>query len=191
VSVSLRAVDDAQGRNNGYAQAEDDGTFRMQGVTPGVFRVSVFNLPENTYVKTINFGGQDVNGKDLDLTSGTGGEMQIQLAPNGAEVTGVVRDADGKGLPGAIVQICDKNGEVAKTASTDQNGAFDLKGLAPGEYKTFAWEDRGDGVISDPDFRKTFESKATVVTLAEKSHENIEPTLITKEVMEVEAAKIR
>ncbi len=189
--VSLRSVDDAQNRNYGYAQAEDDGTFRMQGVTPGVFRVYVFSLPENTYVKAINFGGQDVNGKDLDLTAGSGGEMQILLAPNGAEVTGVVRDADGKGLPSAIVQICDKNGEVAKTANTDQNGAFDLKGLAPGEYKTFAWEDRGDGIISDPDFRKSFESKATVVKLLEKSHENIEPTLIAKDAMEVEAGKLR
>jgi hypothetical protein len=102
-----------------------------------------------------------------------------------------VRDADGKGLPSAIVQICDKGGEIAKTLNTDQNGGFDLKGLAPGEYKTFAWEDRGEGVISDSDFRKSFEGKATVVKLAEKSRENIEPTLITKDAMEVEAAKIR
>jgi hypothetical protein len=75
-NVSLRAVDVAMNRGYGYAQAEDDGTFRMQGVIPGVFRVNVFNLPENAYVKAINFGGQDVNGKDLDLTSGSGGEMQ-------------------------------------------------------------------------------------------------------------------
>ena len=107
------------------------------------------------------------------------------------EVTGTVRDAGGKAVPGAIVQLCDKSGESVKAANTDQNGAFDLKGLAPGEYKTFAWEDRGDGVISDPDFRKTFESKSTTVKLSEKSRENIEPVLITKDAMEIEAAKIR
>jgi hypothetical protein len=81
----------------------------MQGITPGVVRVSVFTLPENTYVKSINFGGKGVNGKDLDLTASAGGEMQILLAPNGAEVTGTVRNANGKGLPSVIVQICDKN----------------------------------------------------------------------------------
>jgi uncharacterized surface anchored protein len=191
LNIYFRSVDDSLNRSTAYGQVNDDGTFRMQGVIPGVVRVIVSNLPENTYVKAITFGGQDVNGKDLDLTSSGGGEMQILLAPNGAEVTGTVRDADGKGLPSAIVQICDKSGEVMKTANTDQNGAFDLKGLAPGEYKTFAWEDRGDGVISDPDFRKSFESKATVVKLIEKSHENIEPALISKDAMEVEAAKIR
>lgn len=190
-SVQFRGVDDPISSSASYAQANDDGTFRMQGVTPTVVRASVNGLPENTYVKSIVFGGQDVKGKDLDLTSGSGGTLEIVISPNGAEVTGVVRDADGKAVPSAIVQICDKNGEVAKSANTDQNGTFDLKGLAPGEYKTFAWEDRGDGVITDPDFRKAFESKATVVKLSEKSRENIEPLMITKDAMEVEATKIR
>lgn len=191
-SVQLHNTDDPMmSPSAGYAQSNDDGTFRMQGVTPSVVRVSVYGLPDNTYVKSIGFAGQDVNGKDLDLTSGAGGEMEIVVSPNGAEVTGVVRDADGKAVPSAIVQIYDKSGELAKSATTDQNGAFDVKGLAPGEYKTFAWEDRGDGIISDPDFRKSFESKSTAVKLAEKSRENIEPLLITKDAMEVEAAKIR
>jgi protocatechuate 3,4-dioxygenase beta subunit len=190
-SVQFRGVDDPMSPGVAYAQANDDGTFRMQGVTPSVVRVSVYGLPENTYVKSIVFGGQDVKGKDLDLTSGSGGTLEIAISPNGAEVTGTVRDADGKAVPSAIVQVCDKSGEIAKSANTDQNGAFDLKGLAPGEYKTFAWEDRGDGVITDPDFRKSFESKATIVKLSEKSRENIEPLLITKDAMDVETAKIR
>ncbi len=172
-----------------YAQSNDDGTFRVNGLVPGVYRLNVNGLPDNSYVKAITFGGQDVAGKDLDLSNSSGGEMQIVVSPNGAEVTGTVRDADGKAVPSAVVQICDKSGEVSKTANTDQNGAFDLKGLAPGEYKVFAWEDRGDGIVADPDFRKAFESKATVVKLSEKSHENIEPLMIAKAAMDVEAAK--
>ena len=190
-SIQFRPTDDPMSPGVAYANANDDGTFRMQGVTPSVVRVTVYGLPETTYVKSITFGGQDVNGKDLDLTSGSGGSMEVVISPNGAEVTGTVRDADGKPVPSAIVQICSKSGELAKSANTDQNGAFDVKGLAPGEYKTFAWEDRGDGIITDPDLRKAFESKATVVKLSEKSHENVEPLLITKEAMETEAAKIR
>jgi Carboxypeptidase regulatory-like domain len=190
-SIQFRPTDDPMSPGVAYANANDDGTFRMQGVTPSVVRVTVYGLPETTYVKSITFGGQDVNGKDLDLTSGSGGSMEVVISPNGAKVTGTVRDADGKPVPSAIVQICAKSGELAKSANTDQNGAFDVKGLAPGEYKTFAWEDRGDGIITDPDLRKAFESKATVVKLSEKSRENIEPLLITKEAMEVEASKIR
>ena len=192
-NVYFRNMDDAfNGRPEALTrEANDDGTFRMQGVTPGVVRVSVGGVAENSYVKSIQFGGQDVNNKDLDLTTSGGGELQIVISPNGAEVTGTVRDADGKAVPSAIVMICSKDGQVAKQANTDQNGGFDSKGLAPGEYKVFAWEDRGEGVITDPDFRKAFESKATVVKLVEKSRENVEPAMITKAAMDVEAAKIR
>ncbi len=187
--VNLRDLADSS--YGGGAETESDGKFSIQGVFPSTFRVNVYNLPDNVYVKSMTFAGQDVNGKDLDLTSGAGGEMQILLSPNGAEVTGIVRDADGKPVPAAVVQFIAKDGEIAKTTTTDQNGAFDEKGLAPGDYQVFAWEDREDGIISDPDFRKSFESKSTAVKLAEKSRENIEPVLITKGAMEVEAAKIR
>jgi len=189
-AVNLRALDQSN-RTFAYAESNEDGTFRVNGVMPGVYRVNVGGLAENTYVKAINFGGQDFNGKDLDLSNSSGGEMLVVLSPNGAEVTGTVRDSDGKPVPSAVVQICDKSGDVAKSADTDQNGAFDLKGLAPGEYKVFAWEDRGDGIIQDPDFRKIFDGKETVVKLVEKSHENVEPVMVAKPAMDTEAAKVQ
>jgi uncharacterized surface anchored protein len=170
-----------------FSEVKKDGSFRIQGFSPSLFRVELEGLRENMYVKAINFEGHDVTGKDLDLTTGIGGEMEIVLSPNGAEVTGTVRDADSKPVPGAVVQICD--GRTAKTVNADQNGQFDVKGLAPGDYKAYAWEDRGDGVITDPDFRKAFESKS--LKLTEKSRETVDPVLITKDAMEVEAAKIR
>jgi len=180
----------------GLAEVSEDGTFRMEGASPSVVRVDVFGLAESSYVKSIRFGGREVKGAELDLTSGRGGEMEIVLSPNGAEVTGIVRDSDGKPVPGAVVQVCDvqtcdKDGVVTPTRAADQNGAFDIKGLAPGEYKVFVWEDDGDGVITDPGFRKSFASQAVVVKLSEKSQESIAPALITKDAMEVEAAKIR
>jgi protocatechuate 3,4-dioxygenase beta subunit len=188
-SVQLIRLDEVH-EYGGQAEVAKDGTFRMQGVRPTLYRVNVEGLRDNTYLKAIHFAGQDLAGKDLDLTSGTGGEMELILSPDGAEVTGTVRDADGKAVPGAIVQICNKDGEVS-TLNADLNGAFDLKGLAPADYKLFAWEDHGNGIISDPDFRKLFEGKSTSLTLAEKSRENVEPVFITKDAMDAEAAKIR
>jgi hypothetical protein len=187
-SIQLVSIDDPED-GGGYWQANPDGTFRMRGFSPSVVRVSLHGLEENLYVKAISLGGQKVNAKDLDLTSSSGGEMEILLSPNGAEVTGVVRDADAKPVPGAVVQICDKDGAVAKTVNADLNGAFDLKGLAPGDYKVFAWEDLGDGIVTDPNFRERFDGK--VVKLGEKSRESIELALITKDAMDVEAVKIR
>lgn len=189
-SIQLVSIDDPED-GGGYWQAKADGTFRLQGLSPGVVRVSLHGLEENLYLKALSLGGREVKGKDLDLTSGSGGEMEILLSPNGAEVTGIVRDADAKPVPGAVVQICEKDGAVVKTVNADLNGLFDLKGLAPGDYKVFSWEDLGDGIVTDPDFRKSFESKAAAVTLAEKGRENVELTVIAKDAMDAEAVKIR
>ena len=180
-----------------YAQAKADGSFRMENVSPGLFTVSVYGLAENTYAKSIAFNGQPVKGMELDLTAGHGGEMEIVLSPNGAEVTGIVRDSEGKPVPSALVQICEvqscyKDGVVAATRAADQNGAFDIKGLAPGDYKVFAWEEDGDGVTTDPGFRGELRRvQAAVVKLTEKSHESVAAAVIAKDAMQVEAAKIR
>jgi hypothetical protein len=172
-------------------QSNPDGTFQFTGISPELLRLQVSGLPDNNYVKEVRLGGQELKGRELDLTSGNGGEMEIVLSPNGAEVTGTVRDGDGKAVAGAIVQIVDKDGPSDKTANSDQNGSFDLKGLAPGEYQVFAWQDRGEEIISDPDFRKSFDGSSLSIRVAEKSRENVDLSLITKDAMDAAAAKLQ
>lgn len=172
-------------------EADKDGAFRMQAVSARAFRVAVTGLPGNAYVKAISFEGTELLDRQIDLSAGRGGAMEILLSPDGAEVTGIVHDADAKPVPGAVVQICDAENKSLDMRNADINGVFELKGLAPGVYKVFAWEDRGDGIISDADFRKSFESKAIVVKLSEKSRENIDAALIPKDAMDAEAVKIQ
>lgn len=189
-ALLLRASDAADAPYT-WNEVEKDGTLRVQSLDSAVYQVDWQRLPENMYVKSIAFDGKEISDNRLDLTSSTGGKMEIVLSANGAEVSGIVRDAEGKPVPGALVQICDANQECPKTGNTDQNAAFDFKGLAPGDYKVFAWEDRGEGIITADDFRRRFESKSTPVKLNEKSHETIDAVLITKDAMDAEAAKIQ
>ena len=144
----------SDGRFHESEQVNKNGSFRVQGLPALACRISLHGLLENTYVKAINFDGRDITGKDLDLASSPGAEVEIVLSPNGAEVTGVVRDADGKPVPGAVVQL--SNPTMTQTVNADQHGVFDMKGFAPGEYKAYAWEDRADGAIDDAGFRKAF-----------------------------------
>jgi hypothetical protein len=189
-TVGLRPT---QGLNFGQtsAQASDDGTFRIRGIGPEVFAVNVYGLADGTYLKSVRFGGQDITGKDLDLTSGSPGELEILLSPNAADVSGIVRSSDGQTVASARVQVIDKDKKVAGAATTDQNGAFHITGLAPGEYQVFAWESTGEGVITDPDFRKAFDGQAAPIKLSEKSHQNLDAQLIPMAAMEAEAAKVR
>jgi hypothetical protein len=79
------------------AEANLDGSFRTRGLVPESYRVEVAALPDGSYVKSTNFDGQDITGKDLDLTAGNGGELLFLVSPNAADVTGIVRNQNGDG----------------------------------------------------------------------------------------------
>jgi len=60
------------------------------------------------------------------------------------------------------------------TGATDQHGRFTLRGLPPGSYTLYAWQDLEEGVYRDPDFLKSQESNGTAVKVEEGSHQNVE-----------------
>jgi hypothetical protein len=168
-----------------------DGTFGMIGLDPDIYRVLVRGLPDGFYVKAVRTGDQDLTHKALDLTLITSAQLDITLSANGAELSGIASNTKGDLVANASIQITRADdSDTDETAFTDQNGAFHMGGLAPGEYRVFAWQGDGDGIIGDPEFRKRFETKSVKVTLAEKSHESVAVKLITKEAMDAEAAKI-
>lgn len=68
-----------------------------------------------------------------------------------------------------------------KTASTDQNGRFSIKGIRPGEYKIYAWEEIEAGAYQDPEFMKPHESAGKAVSLKEGGHETIQLSAISFE----------
>ena len=65
-----------------------------------------------------------------------------------------------------------------RSFSTDQDGKFTVRGLTPGNYKLFAWEDIEPFSYFDPDILREYEQKGKAVTVHESGKESVEMKII-------------
>jgi hypothetical protein len=168
------------------AQVNNDLTFKVANVERDAYDLSVFGLPQDFYLKSIRAGQQDMTETGVDLTEGVPEDLTITVSPDGSTVEGSVQNAKDEPTPGVLVTLIPDASHQSllslfKTANTDQNGHFTIRGVRPGEYKVFAWEMLESEAYQDPDFLKTYESAGEAVSIKERSHETVQLKLIPAE----------
>jgi len=179
-----------------------DGTFVLAGAIAGNYRIYappllspnnpalLGGLPpsppglEDSYVKSIRVGGADVLDSGVRLIPIEGLSMEIVLGTNAGSLEGrVTRD----GNPAADVTVgmlpntFSARGyrtDMHRTILTDASGHFQLRGLPPGDYKVFAWEDADKDAIMDLDFVRGYEEKGTRIEIADGEKKIIELNVI-------------
>jgi hypothetical protein len=57
---------------------------------------------------------------------------------------------------------------------TDQHGRFTIRGLSPGSYTLYAWQDMEESIYRDPDFLKSQEANGTSAKVEEGSSQTID-----------------
>jgi hypothetical protein len=165
---------------------KEDGSFVLRNVGPENYTVSLYGMPENFYTKSVRLGDQEVLDAGLDLSRGGGGQIEIVLSPSGGQVEGVVLDAKQQPAGAAHVVLVPEprrreQTNLYKTGTTDQYGRFTLRGITPGDYKLFAWDDIETGAYQDPDFLKPLENRGESVSIRENSRESAQLKLIPAE----------
>ena len=174
-------------------KVEANGTFQMPlSASPIECELRIADLPPGVYVKSIRFAGQENPRGRIDI-GGAGGNLEILLATGAATLTGKVNNAAGDASPGALVTAWPRTAgdNRVKSASTDQNGEFEIEGLAPGDYFIAAWEEIPSGLVEDTSFLGRFQTAMTSATLESNGHASAVVKLIPREKMNAEIEKLR
>jgi hypothetical protein len=159
-----------------------DGTFRVDNVSPGEYRVATLVPASGNYIKEARFGGVDILNAPMRVSGPTGETLDILVGTARGQVSGVVLDA--RSQPAAamrVVLVPDRNRdrtELFRVINTDPNGRFTMTGVAPGDYKAFSWESLEQFAWFDPDVLTQFEGAGRAVHVTDSSGETVEVRLI-------------
>ena len=164
---------DAFGSN---ATVDRFGNFQWKSVNPGTYYVQfVGGNGHDVYLKSVTVGGR--NGDAGFKLSGPA-TIELVASPRTATVEGVVVDHDQPVSNATVVAVPEEKYRKIDvrfgTGTTDQQGHFVIRGLAPGSYTVFAWQDIEDGLYYDADFLKSQEANGTSLNVEEGSRQKIE-----------------
>jgi len=167
------------------ASVDRAGNFEWKDVTPGNYIVQIFGGDGRNgfFLKSVQMGGRDIAAGfmasgpsfvDLVVSNG-GGTIEGTVVEREGE-----KDADGEHpAPNAIVEAVPeekyrKLPDHFAIGATDQNGRFTIRGLAPGNYLLYAWQNVDESVYRDPDFLKSQEANGLAAKVEENSHQQVE-----------------
>lgn len=157
----------------GLGAVQKDGSFvmAMPDDGPGVYYTGVSARGpglEDFYTKTVSYGDTDITESGLMLPT-SAAPLELLIAADGATVQGRVTDAKDQPVDNATVVAVPSNpklrrwAELYQPATSDQNGQFTVRGLRPGDYQVYAWQDIESYAFLDPDFMRAYESRGQVL----------------------------
>ena len=151
------------------------GTMLLDGLQPDVYTLPVYGMPPQFYFKSERQGERDLLALGLDTSLSTG-PVEIVLSPDGGEVAGTAA----VGATVVLVPGPERRAQIQlwKNTTADAQGRFLLRGVAPGDYRVFAWQEIEDGGWFDPAVLQKNESHWEKVTVRESARETVQVTAI-------------
>jgi uncharacterized protein (DUF2141 family) len=176
---------------NPNAAVKADGTFTLENLSVGKYRVDVFNTPDGTYLKSARVGSQDALNGGADLSPASE-PLQVVLSTAVGQIDGTVQaDPQAAAQGSSVLLVPDplqpEQTRFYKRTQADQNGQFTIKNVAPGKYRIYAFEDLDAVEQSDPDYLKPVESRGVKITVDENGHQQTSVNRIST--ADFEAAK--
>jgi Carboxypeptidase regulatory-like domain len=173
------AVGDTLQRPN-FSAVSKDGTFEIKNVPKARYSLIVLaresaDAVRDYFTKSVILDGQDVSNSGFEATPGTA--LEVVISAKGATIEGTV--VDDKGNPAPFVTVVDVPSperrlrpDLYQQDTTDKLGHFSLRGLNPGSYTVFAFEDLRENVQA-PEFLGSYGLRGEKVELGEGVDEKL------------------
>jgi hypothetical protein len=165
------------------SRVDENNQFALKEVPEGLFNVHVMGVTKDCYIKEVRYGDSTLPDTALRVSKGGSGSLDITISSRGAHISGTVLSEETLPVAGVwVVAVPEesrrKMERFYKAERSDQNGQFDLRGLAPGRYKLFSWDSVEEGAWQDSDFLKEFETKGESVEVQDADLKRTELKLL-------------
>ena len=158
------------------AATRPDGTFVLDGVGPGKWRVTGASLPTGWSLRSAMLGGRDTLDVPFEVRLGQPiAGLTVTMTDQPTELTGTVLDASGKptseysmlafSTERALWTTSPRRVSVAGRLSSD--GRYRIAGLPPGEYHLVVVTEVSPTDLDDPAFLESLIPAAVKVALGE------------------------
>ena len=156
----------------------EDRTFSIRNVMEGAYRLRMVFRLGNLYLKSARVQGEDALDQAFEIRNGEKiAGAEIVLSANGGELTGTVKqDENGEGVAGATILLFSTDpsrqgprSRWTRTTQSDQQGTFQLRGLAPGEYLVCALLNHEAGQESAADYLLELAKNAKTVSISPRA----------------------
>jgi hypothetical protein len=165
---------------------EPDGTFTFPVIPEGHYRLNAAPLAAagpSWYISDIRQDSVSIHDGGFTIGKLPLNPIDVIVNTNGGSVEGTVVTAENKTVPQTTVVLAPpqnhrSNSTLYKVVQTDAQGHFKISGVAPGNWKLFAWESVQPGAFQNADFMLEYETRGKSVVITSGVTSNAEVNLI-------------
>ncbi len=176
--VSLQSFEERNSSPTGMI--DEKGRFTVPNVPAGRYSITLATRDRDIYLKEARCRGQDVLVSLITLNSAEVLDgCALKVARDVGRVIGTVKSDDkpAEGMAVVLIPVEFERRKVARhvsTAQTDVNGAFELRGVIPGDYYAFAVTPSDDAIYYQPEFADRNRESATKISVKPNDLQSVE-----------------
>jgi hypothetical protein len=131
----------------------------------------------------MRMGNADVLSDGLHISGPPDVMLEIVIGSNAGRIEGSVVNSRNEVLANRTVVLVPEvrlrqRSDLYQVVSTNSAGRFQIEGIAPGDYKLFAWENVETGAWQNPNFIQAYENAGRPIRINEGSAEDFQVPVI-------------